>query len=97
MVREVCLSDCIKTRDCSHEVVVNPDTTHCIVDSGVDHHRLLVRVGIGNLLIHLEEVTITLADFILTKSFNSSLEVKEYCESCLIHTKTSVTTLFCGT
>ena|SRR5574344_662941 len=97
MVREVSLSDCIQTRDCGHEVVVNPDTTHCVVDSRINHHRLLVWVGVGNLLIHLEEVTITLTDLILSETVNCSLEIKEYCKSSLIYSEACVTTLLCCT
>ena len=43
VVREVSLTDGVKTRDGSFEIVVYPDTTHSVVDSRVNHHRLLPR------------------------------------------------------
>ena len=75
VVREVTLTDSKQTRDGGLQLVVNPDTTHGVVDSWEDHHRLVVLhavdlVGevagehVGDLLIHLEEVTITLHDLV---------------------------------
>ena len=43
VVREVSLTDSVKTRDSSFEIVVYPDTTHSVVDSRVNHHRLFPR------------------------------------------------------
>ena len=73
VVREVTLTNSKQTRNRGLQLVVNPDTTHCVVDSGIDHHRLVVlhaidlvsniaREYVGNLLVHLEEVAITLHD-----------------------------------
>ena len=42
VVREVTLTDSEQTRDSGLQLVVNPDTTHGVVDSGIDHHRLVV-------------------------------------------------------
>ena len=34
-------------------MVVNPDTTHCIVDSREDHHRSLVWVLVSDFFVHI--------------------------------------------
>ena len=67
------------------------------MDSRINHHWLLPRAGSSNLLIHLEEVTITLCNSLLTESLDSILEIKEYCESGLIDTETCIASLLCCT
>ena len=79
MVREVTLTDSKQTCDRCLEFVVYPDTTHCVVDSRIDHHRVVVlhavdlvgkltRVNVSNLLVHVEEVAITLTDNVDTEA-----------------------------
>ena len=71
MVREVALSDGEQAGNGSHQLVVYPDTTHGVVDSREDHHRVVIlhavdflcelaRINVGNLLVHVEEVAVTL-------------------------------------
>ena len=67
------------------------------MDCRINHHRLLVRVGGGNLLVHLEEVTVACLDDILAKTLDCSLEIKEYCKSCLIYTESCIATLLSRT
>ena len=97
VVREVGLTDSVQTRDRGHQVVVNPDTTHGVVYGGEDLHRLLVGAYVGDLLIHIEEVAITLLDDILTQTLDSGLEIEEYRETRLVHTETGIATLLGGT
>ena len=59
VVREVSFTDSEETWNACLQFVVNPDTTHCIVDSRINLHRCFVRIVVSNLLVHLEEVTIT--------------------------------------
>ena len=73
VVREVTLTDSEQTSDRCLELVVYPDTTHCVVDSRIDHHRVVIlhavnlvgelaRINVCNLLVHVEEVAVTLTD-----------------------------------
>ena len=89
VVREVTLTDSEQTRNRGLQLVVNPDTTHGVVDSGIDHHGLVVlhtidlvgyvsREYIRNLLVHLEEVAITLHDDIDTQTVDRLREIQEY-------------------
>ena len=86
----------IESGDGGLEVVVYPDTAHGIVDGGIYHHRLLVRVNACNLLIHLEEVAVTGCNDILSESLDSRGEIEEHCESCLIHTISGITSFLSG-
>ena len=108
MVREVALSDGEQTRNGCHQLVVYPDTTHGIVDSREDHHRVVIlhaidflselaRVDVGNLLIHVEEVAVTLQDLVDAKTVDRLGEVKEHGKTCVIHTKALVATLLGST
>ena len=97
VIREVSLANCVQTGDSSHQVVVNPDTTHRVVNSGEDLHRLLVRTYVGDLLIHIEQVTIASLDNILTQTLDSGLEIEEYSQTGLIYTVACIATLLCCT
>ena len=81
MVREVTLTDGEETGDSGHQFVVNPYTTHGVVDSREDHHRLVVveavlriyelsRIDVSYLLIHIEEVAVTLAYLVDTETLD---------------------------
>ena len=67
MVGEVRLTRCEQTRNGCLQVVINPDTTHGVVHRRIDLHWRFVRVVVGNLLIHLEEVTVFVAHHFFTK------------------------------
>ena len=41
VVREVTFADGEQTLDRGHQFVVNPDTTHGVVDSRIDHHEVI--------------------------------------------------------
>ena len=63
------------------------------MDSREYHHWLLVWVCIGNLLIHIEEVTVALTYNILTKTLDSILEVEEHGQTSVVHTIAGIATL----
>ncbi len=108
MVGEVTLADSEEALDRSLELIVYPDTTHSIVDSREDHHRVIVfhainflseltRIYVGDFLIHVEEVAVALANHVDAKAVDSLREVEEYCKSGIIDTITLVTTLLGST
>ena len=97
VVREVGLTDSEETGDRGLQLVVNPDTTHGVVDSREDHHRSLVGVLVGDLLVHVEEVTITGTYYILTEALDSVLEVEEYSETSIVNTEAGIATLLGST
>src|SRR5574344_69490 len=64
MIGEVALAKRKQSLDGSLQFVINPDTTHRIVDGRINHHRIFIRIYVRNLFIHIEEVTITLLNSI---------------------------------
>ena len=76
MIGEVCLSEDMETRDVTHEVVVHPESSHGVVNGGINTHGTLVGVLTGDVLVHLEEIAVALADGLLTKTLDGSGEIK---------------------
>jgi hypothetical protein len=62
MVGEVGLADDMEAGDRAHQVVVHPEPAHRVVHRGIDPHGNLVRILVGNPVIHLEEIAVTIAD-----------------------------------
>ena len=97
VVREVSFTDSEETLDRSHQFVVYPNTTHCIVDSREDHHRSLIWIFVCNFFVHVEQVTVTSTNYVFAQAVDSVLEVQEYSETCIVHTVTSVATFLSST
>ena len=97
VVREVSFTNSEEARDRCLQFIVNPDTTHCVVDSREDHHWSFVWIIINDFFIHLEEVTITSFNCVTTKTFNSIFKVEIYSKTCSVNTETSVATFFSST
>ena len=104
MIREVTFANSKKTRYRGLQLIVNPNTTHRIVDSRVNHHWLIVlhtidfvseiaRINISDFLIHIEEVAITLLHSIKTQAVDTLGKVEEYSQTCVIYAKALITTL----
>ena len=96
MVGEVGFADGVEARNRGLQVIVDPDTTHGIVDGRIDHHRLLPRGAGGDLLIHVEEVAVALSNALVTQALDSIREIEEHGLTRLVHTETGVATLLGG-
>ena len=76
VVGEVGLADHEQARDGAHQVVVHPEPAHGVVDGRIDPHRHLVRVLVGDPLVHLEEVAVPLPDGVLAEPGDGVGEVE---------------------
>ncbi len=76
MVGEVRLAEHVQPGHVAHQVVVDPEPTHRVVDGGVDAHRHLVRVLVGDALVHLEQVAVALLDDVLAEALDRLGEVE---------------------
>ena len=105
VVGEVTFTDSEQTLDGSLQFVVYPDTTHCVVDSRINHHRIIIfhttdffcqfaRINVSDFFIHIEEVAITLEHYINAQAVDSFREIEEYGQTCVVHTETCVATFF---
>ncbi len=76
VVGEVRLAQHEQAGDVAHQVVVHPQAAHRVMDRRVDAHRRLVGVLVRDLLIHREEVAVTLADLALPEALDGGGEVE---------------------
>ena len=96
MVAEVGFAGSEETGDGGLQFVVDPEAAHGVVHGGIDHHRRLVGVLVGDFLVHLEEVAVFLLDDILAQSLYGFLEVEEDGEASGTDTVAGIAALFGG-
>ena len=94
MVGKIGFADSISSGASSLEIIIYTDTAHCIVNGRVDHHWFFISIDVGNLFVHLEKVTISCFDDLLSESFDSCAEVEKYPSAGIVYAETCVTTLF---
>ena len=97
MITEVRFTDTEQSFHARLQLVINPDTTHRIVDCREDHHRVLIRILVHDLLIHLEQVAVFLCYHVLAQTLDSVAEIQEHGQSGIVHTVSGIATLFCCT
>ena len=78
VVGEVRLAEHVQAGDVAHQVVVDPQAAHRVVDGGVDAHGDVVRVLAGDALVHLEEVAVALLDDVLARARRMASEKSRY-------------------
>jgi len=76
VVREVGLADDVQAGQGALQVVVDPETAHGVVRGRIDAHGHLVGVLPRDLLIHVEEVAVALADGVLAQARDGVREVE---------------------
>ena len=96
VVGEVGLADRIQAGDRGHQVVIQPDTAHRIVHGRIDRHRFFVRIDVGDLFVHLEQVAVTFADRLFAEAVDCGRKVEEYGQAGLVDPEAGVATLFGG-
>lgn len=97
VVGEVRFAEDEETGDVGHEVVVHPETSHRVVHGGVDSHRSFVGIFPGDLVVHVEQVAVALANLIFAQAFDGICEVEVNAEAAGTHSAPVVARLFCGT
>ena len=76
MVGEVRLSENVQSVKGATEIVVHPEAAHRVVDRRIDAHGHPVGILSGDLLVHLEEVPVALADDVLSEPPDGCGEVE---------------------
>src|SRR5215213_1498875 len=62
VIAEVGFPEHVQARQVAHQVVVDPQPAHRVVDSGIDPHRHRVRILVGDPLVHVEQVAVPRLD-----------------------------------
>ena len=104
MVGEVTFTDGKQALDGSLKLVVYPDTAHRVVDSRINHHRIIVfhavdfvsqltGVHVGDFFVHVEKIAVTLEHYVDAQTLDTFREVEEYGQTGIVHTETFIATL----
>ena len=93
MVGEVGFTENEAARNRGHQIVVHPEAAHGVVDGREDTHRDLVRVFVGNLFVHLEEVAVLGRDTGNAHALDSVGEVEVHGLLGVTHAETCVADL----
>ena len=76
VIGEVRLAEHVQARDRAHQVVVDPEAAHRVVDRGVDPHRHAVGILVGDLRVHVEEVAVAPLDDVRAEPLDRVREVQ---------------------
>ena len=94
MVREVTLADCEEARNVRREFIVYPKSAHRIVNSRINHHRVIVRAHVSNFFVHIEEVTVACFYDVAAQTVDSFREVEEYGKARVVYAEAGIAALF---
>src|SRR5439155_11846835 len=70
MIGEIGFTDHEQAGHIAHQIVIHPETPHGVVHGGINSHWHFVGVLAGNLLIHLEQVSVALANRLYAEPFD---------------------------
>jgi len=96
VVGEVGFPDDVQARNGAHEVVVDPEAAHCVVDRWKDPHWDPVGVLIGDAVVHLEEIAIPVADGRLAQPPDGVGKIQVHSQSALSHSPAFVANFLGG-
>ena len=91
MIREISLPKCIQAGDSCHHLIINPDPSHGVMNCRIDHHRVLIRILINDLFIHLEKIAVPFFDYIFPQTFNRFFKIKKYGQASISYAIAGIT------
>ena len=85
VIGEVRLTRDIQAGDGAHQVVIDPQPAHGVVNGGIDAHGHFVGILAGDALVHVEQVAVALYDDVLAQALDSLAEVEVDAQAGLAH------------
>ena len=76
VIGEIRFAQHVQAGDVGHEVVIHPQAAHRVMNRRIDHHRQLIGILAGDLLIHLEQVAVARADHRFAEPFGGVPEIQ---------------------
>ena len=76
VIREVRLAEDVQAGHVAHQVVVDPQPAHRVMNRRVDAHRDFVRILVGDLFVHVEQVAVLLLDGFDPEALNRIAEIE---------------------
>src|ERR1700741_2298698 len=97
VIGEIRFSGDVKSVDSAHQIVVDPQPTHRVMNGGVDSHRHFVRVLVCDSLVDVEQVAVALTNYVRTKPLDRVLEIEVDAKACLADSPALVANFLCRT
>src|SRR5262249_26377272 len=76
VIREISFTYRVKAWNCRHQVVVDPQAAHCVVDRRIDSHRSFVRIFTGDPFVHVEQISVSFGNHLLAEALNRVLKIQ---------------------
>ena len=70
VIGKICFTDHKQTGHIAHQVVIDPETAHRVMDGGINSHRHFVGIFAGDLFIDFEQISVAFANRIFAQTFN---------------------------
>ena len=68
MIGKVRFSNHMQTRNIAHQVIVHPQSAHGVMHRGINPHRRFVGVLSSDVLVDVEEISVTLANCVFAQT-----------------------------
>jgi hypothetical protein len=96
MVGEVRLAQDKQARHGAHQVVINPQPAHRIMQRGINPHRHFVCILAGDRLVHVEQIAVPLFDRTDAEPLDRVGEIEIYTLAPRAHAAAFIADLFGG-
>ena len=70
VIGKIGFADHKQTRHVTHQIVIDPETAHRVMDRRINSHRHFIGVFAGDFFIDFEQVSVALADCFFAQSFD---------------------------
>ena len=94
VIGEVGFAENEEAGDVGHQVVVHPETAHRVVHRWVDSHRSFVGIFPSNLVVHVEQIAVPLANLVLAEALDGVSEIEVNAETAWADTSSVVARFF---
>ncbi len=76
VIGKIRFADDEQTGDVAHQIVINPQSAHRVMDGGINSHRNFVGIFAGDLFVNLKQISVTLADCLFAETLDRVREIE---------------------
>src|SRR5262249_49658623 len=81
VIGKIGLTDYEQTGHIAHQIVIHPETAHCVVNGGINSHRHFVGVLSSNFFLNMKQGSVALPNRLYAESFNRVGKIEIYAPS----------------
>src|SRR5258708_1203249 len=94
MIAEIGFTQNEKARNIAHELIIDPQAAHGVMDRRVNAHRRFIGIFPRDLFIHLKEVAIAAFNSLKTKALDGVGKIQIHAKAMIANAATLITYLF---